>query len=911
MKQLRPSLMLQPPFRRFRRPIWGLLVLFASAATTSLCILPPVDATDTDANANANANANGRPDADTHTTNKAHSNSETILSTHDDDLRLDLDTQNLDLIDQEEVILDLDIPPTNSDNQGYTDSTFSVTNTENEGNEKLTANQFKSPTPSSEDQQSSDIQNLQRTKFEQDDDFGTNIQPDVSIDQHDQHQTEVTSLQDQVTQQTAESEVQVIVMDSNAVEDRQALDSDEILARKRDRSNVSDTPPILHEGEDDTPSLHRSTEPSSQSSDMMKLTSLETQIKLDVHQEILEAHIDNQMEATFRDNSPLHVQRSSDNIQSHDIHHSSHSSFESQKLSDEATPVETMPTDHTISQTIDDDEFDHNNIANSRLQTQDLTEHPEVEVDVDDNHTSGHLLVQTQPDLDNTFSVGQESGGHAALETRYTIGVDNQLQSHTPESAGWQSMTHDESGHISTESSANLAVAAEIEPIGSIEETKEEFEDEDKSEEYHNNLPSQVHSSEDKETDSQNIRAESSSQQAAESVMDERLPPPSTTEPQHPEHSQSFPSISNTILVNDETPPSSTTDKTAPAPEDSLASFFEKVNSKRHGSRDKHSKANPPSTSFEALASQQQQTNAILDGRDATKPRKVQELPEIPTEVYSGLPWGIVYSSSRRIPDLELLYKFFKERINADDTMARIQPEARFPLSMGMELQPDDTDALDDEDLAQLLSSRQQEIDTLLQEADTSVKNVDPFKRREEIAIGSLKGASTTNDERDLYLMMEQNDGTKDGTTTNDLIEGLDDIDKFFQSVDPPDELDVGAASGSSMQELIMGKSREILVKRVITWYRFLVRVFQTTKEKFLKQSFLSRGTSFKNNWLQEHDWNATAHSFMTIITNTIEIIVAFFDDLMDRDDDNASADGLDLDAIRKMGGLETHATGI
>jgi hypothetical protein len=48
----------------------------------------------------------------------------------------------------------------------------------------------------------------------------------------------------------------------------------------------------------------------------------------------------------------------------------------------------------------------------------------------------------------------------------------------------------------------------------------------------------------------------------------------------------------------------------------------------------------------------------------------------------------------------------------------------------------------------------------------------------------------------------------------SDFVEGLDDIDKFFEGVDPPDELDVGA-SGMSIQELVMSKGRQILLKKI------------------------------------------------------------------------------------------------
>lgn len=49
----------------------------------------------------------------------------------------------------------------------------------------------------------------------------------------------------------------------------------------------------------------------------------------------------------------------------------------------------------------------------------------------------------------------------------------------------------------------------------------------------------------------------------------------------------------------------------------------------------------------------------------------------------------------------------------------------------------------------------------------------------------------------------------------NEFVDGLDDIDKFFEDIDPPDELDVGAG-GSSIQEVLMGQGSRIILKRLV-----------------------------------------------------------------------------------------------
>jgi hypothetical protein len=60
----------------------------------------------------------------------------------------------------------------------------------------------------------------------------------------------------------------------------------------------------------------------------------------------------------------------------------------------------------------------------------------------------------------------------------------------------------------------------------------------------------------------------------------------------------------------------------------------------------------------------------------------------------------------------------------------------------------------------------------------------------------------------------ETAEATKPKSVNHEFVEGLDDIDKLFEGVDPPDELDVGAA-GSSIQEVLMGQGARILLKRI------------------------------------------------------------------------------------------------
>lgn len=57
-------------------------------------------------------------------------------------------------------------------------------------------------------------------------------------------------------------------------------------------------------------------------------------------------------------------------------------------------------------------------------------------------------------------------------------------------------------------------------------------------------------------------------------------------------------------------------------------------------------------------------------------------------------------------------------------------------------------------------------------------------------------------------------DATERKATNNEFVAGLDDIDKLFEGIEPPDELDVGV-DGTSIQEVLMGSATRVLLKRV------------------------------------------------------------------------------------------------
>ena len=70
------------------------------------------------------------------------------------------------------------------------------------------------------------------------------------------------------------------------------------------------------------------------------------------------------------------------------------------------------------------------------------------------------------------------------------------------------------------------------------------------------------------------------------------------------------------------------------------------------------------------------------------------------------------------------------------------------------------------------------------------------------------------DDDKALKSGDNRGDADQINSVNDEFVKGLDDIDKLFENVQPPDELDVGAA-GSSIQEVLMGQGARILRKRV------------------------------------------------------------------------------------------------
>jgi hypothetical protein len=195
------------------------------------------------------------------------------------------------------------------------------------------------------------------------------------------------------------------------------------------------------------------------------------------------------------------------------------------------------------------------------------------------------------------------------------------------------------------------------------------------------------------------------------------------------------------------------------APMGSVSSFFESTSN------------NPSMKSFIFQVEEQQslscKSNADLQMKD----------PQ-----YRGEPWGC-FRSIHRVPNLDLLFLLFKDLFLDDEKASSSKVQEMFEI-MNKELMPDVSQAFDHSDL--------------------------PFR--------SSLSEETTNvhSDEDVAEMTESFKISLAGSDVNsDFVEGLDDLYKFFEGVDPPDELDVGA-SGLSMQELLVGKGQQILVKKML-----------------------------------------------------------------------------------------------
>ena len=108
----------------------------------------------------------------------------------------------------------------------------------------------------------------------------------------------------------------------------------------------------------------------------------------------------------------------------------------------------------------------------------------------------------------------------------------------------------------------------------------------------------------------------------------------------------------------------------------------------------------------------------------------------------------------------------------------------------------------------------------------------------DEYYVGSVENDANdslleeTEDSHPESLEEEQLPPIKQTSVNDEFVSGLDDLDKFMEEVDPPDELDVGAG-GLSIQEIILGQGAQIIKTRVRKGLHQLKQMQRQTKDRF------------------------------------------------------------------------------
>jgi hypothetical protein len=97
--------------------------------------------------------------------------------------------------------------------------------------------------------------------------------------------------------------------------------------------------------------------------------------------------------------------------------------------------------------------------------------------------------------------------------------------------------------------------------------------------------------------------------------------------------------------------------------------------------------------------------------------------------------------------------------------------------------------------------------------------------------------------------------------------------------------------------------------------FQFLRDFFTTATKKLVTKSLWYKDKTSNNFRLlesfQNFDWNEAANTIRAAISNLVYVVMEFFDSFMERDEDSTTLkegsmyDTLDLEAIRKMGGIK------
>lgn len=185
-------------------------------------------------------------------------------------------------------------------------------------------------------------------------------------------------------------------------------------------------------------------------------------------------------------------------------------------------------------------------------------------------------------------------------------------------------------------------------------------------------------------------------------------------------------------------------------------------------------------------------------------------------------------------------------------------------------------------------------------ETTTVVSTIDP-----EI-IEDVVSVAETSDMDETHNIDQNFDSAKASKSVNtEFVEGLDDIDKFLEEVEPPDELDVGAA-GSSIQEVLVGQGAQILTKHVTI---ALSRIKNSIRQSRLTNFLASRRTSDGRYRIVTLDELRRAlEMFQRSCKAFLRSLEAFWDDLLDDDNDSLS---LEIEISHEATKLDSFRQGV
>ncbi|KAI2513713.1 hypothetical protein MHU86_496 [Fragilaria crotonensis] len=167
----------------------------------------------------------------------------------------------------------------------------------------------------------------------------------------------------------------------------------------------------------------------------------------------------------------------------------------------------------------------------------------------------------------------------------------------------------------------------------------------------------------------------------------------------------------------------------------------------------------------------------------------------------------------------------------------------------------------------------------------------------------SVEGTPLEMDSSNEELVYDQfSDNMKAPKSVNtEFVEGLDDIDKFLEEVEPPDELDVGAA-GSSIQEVLVGQGAQILTKHATI---FLTRIQQSLQASRFKKFLASRRTETgKFRLVTMDELDRALAVFRSRCSDIFRIIQSLWDDMFDEDDESVQfevEETTKIDSIRQV----------